>query len=112
MPDAGALNRKITIQTPSEAQDEFGQPTQDWTDVATTWAAIKAPTSKEIYALGAGFTAQVTHKITIRYRAGLTSAMRVCYRGRIFHIQAISDPDESRVQLDLLCLEIDKGHDA
>lgn len=107
--NAGALNRRVTIQRPSEVVDGYGQPTNDWTDLATTWAAIKAPTSKEVYALGAGFTSQITHKITIRYRPGLTAAMRICYRGRTFLIQTISDPSEARVELNLMCLEINDG---
>lgn len=109
MPDAGKLNRRITIQSPSETKDEYGQPTTDWTDVGWPWASIAAPTSKEVYALGPGFTAQVTHKIVIRWREGVTSAMRVVYRGRIFQIQTVSDPDEGRVQLNLMCLELNEG---
>lgn len=109
MPNAGALNRRVTIQRPSTTQDEYGQPTQDWQDVVTTWASIRAVTSKEVYTLGPGFTSQVTHTITIRYRPEIDSAMRINYRGRIFPIQAISDLDESRVELNLYALEIDGG---
>ena len=109
MMDAGKLNRRITIQAPSEAKDPYGQPFNVWRDVVTTWAAITAPTSREIYSLGPGFTAQITHKVVIRYREGISSAMRVAYRGRIFQIQAISDPDEGCVQLIMMCLEIADG---
>lgn len=105
----GKLNRRICIQSPSTTTDAFGSPLSTWTDVVTTWASIAAPTSKEVYALGAGFTAQVTHKIVIRYRECITSAMRINYRGRIFQIQAVSDPKEDRVELALMCLERNEG---
>lgn len=101
----GALDKRITIQSPSESQDEYGAPTQDWTDAATTWAAIRAATGKEIYA-SSGFVSQLSHVITIRWRTGISAKQRVVYRGRIFEIQAVSDPDESRTELKLLCLEI------
>lgn len=107
--DAGSLNRKITIQSQTTTQDVYGQPQQTWTDVLSTWASIKAATSKEVYA-AAGFTSQISHKITIRFpRVTLRSNMRVMYRGRVFDVQAVTDPDEGRVQLDLLCLERNEG---
>jgi SPP1 family predicted phage head-tail adaptor len=109
MREAGALNRRIIIQQQSQARDPFGQPMTYWTDVVQTWAAISAPTSREIYGLGPGFTAQVTHKVTIRWRPGIKSAMRIVYGGRIFQIQTLSDPDEGRDQIDLMCLEINEG---
>ena len=109
MPAAGKLNRRITIQSPSTTTDAFGSPVATWTYVVTTWASIAAPTSKEVYALGAGFTAQITHKIVIRYREGITSAMRIKYRSRIFQVQAVSDPNEDRVRLVLMCLERNEG---
>lgn len=107
MLEAGTLNRPIKIQSQSTAQDAYGQQTTTWNDVVTCWASIKAATSKEVYA-ASGFTSQITHKITIRYQdTPIRSNMRVAYRNRFFTIQAVSDADESRAQLALLCLEID-----
>lgn len=103
--DAGKLSRQVTIQSPSTTQDEYGQPTQAWTDVITTWAAIRAATSKEIYA-ASSFVSQVSHIVLIRWRPGIQAKQRILYRDRVFEIQAISDPDERRVSLNLLCLEI------
>lgn len=107
--EAGDLNRRITIQSGTSAKDPFGQPFIAWRDVCGTWAAIRTVTSKEVYALGAGFTSQVTHTITIRYRPDISSTMRIIYRDRTFLIQAVSDPDEGRVQLNLMCLEVNDG---
>jgi SPP1 family predicted phage head-tail adaptor len=103
---SGQLNRPITIEAQSTAPDSFGQPQQTWTTVLSTWAGIGVVTSKEVYALGAGFTSQVTHKITLRFpTVAITTAMRVVYRGRTFIIQAMSDPDEDRREMHLMCLE-------
>jgi SPP1 family predicted phage head-tail adaptor len=116
--NAGTLNRRITIQQRSQAQDEFGQPTDSWTDFVSTWAGIRAATSKEVYA-ASGFTSQVTHVITIRYRKEVVtgvsatetvnSSQRVVYQNRVFQIQAVTDPDEGKVWLNLLCIEIADG---
>lgn len=108
--EAGKLKRPITIESPSTTQDSFGQPTNTWDTVCNTWAAISAVTSKEVYALGAGFTAQVTHKVTVRYNPSLTieAGYRILYRDRIFLVQTQSDPDEERVELDMYALELSK----
>jgi SPP1 family predicted phage head-tail adaptor len=108
--EAGQLKRPIAIESPSTTQDSFGQPTDTWNTVCSTWSAITAVTSKEVYALGAGFTAQVSHKVTIRYNESLCieAGFRILYRDRIFLVQTVSDPDEQRVQLNLMCLELSK----
>ncbi len=109
MLSAGDLNRHITIQSQSTTQDAYGQQTTTWDDLMSCWASIHAATSKEVYA-ASGFTSQVSHKITIRFPAlALRSNMRVIHRERTFNVQALSDPDEGRVQLDLLCLELNEG---
>lgn len=101
---AGSLNRRITIQRPSTETDDYGQPTTAWKTVACTWASIHAATGKEVFKYG--FVSELSHVITIRFSPFVQSNMRVLYRGRVFNIQAVSDPDEGRVQLDLLCVEV------
>ena len=110
MPDAPLksddLRARITIQSPSPGQDGFGAQVATWSDAYDVWAAIKAVTGKDIYALGSGFTSQVTHKIIIRYPGVmLTNGMRVLYGTRVFLVQTVTDPDERRWQLNLMCLE-------
>lgn len=106
MPSAGSLNRRIVIQSQSTSQDSYGQPLTTWTDTLSTWASIHAATGKEIYA-SSGFVSQLSHVITIRYPSiSINNAMRVSYEGRVFDIEAVSDPDEGKVQLNLLCLEV------
>jgi SPP1 family predicted phage head-tail adaptor len=106
---AGELNRRISIEAPSTATDSYGQPAQTWMTLLSTWACIRAITSREVYALGAGFTSQVSHKIVLRFTpTTITTAMRVAYRDRTFVIQAISDPDEDRRELNLIVLELSK----
>lgn len=104
---AGTLNRRVTIQSQLTTQDSYGQEQQTWTDVLTCWASIHAATSREVYA-AAGFVSQLSHVVTVRYTfTPITSAMRVLYGTRTFQVQAVVDPDESRVMLNLYCLERD-----
>lgn len=105
---AGRLNRRITIQSPSTEQDVSGALTTQWNDVVSTWAGIRAATSKEVYA-SASFVSQLSHVVTIRFNPAVQHGMRISYRGRVFRIQAVSDPDENRVMQSLLCMELNDG---
>jgi SPP1 family predicted phage head-tail adaptor len=107
---AGNLRRRIKLLQQSPAKDSFGQPIEtDWRTVLTTQAQIAAVTGREIFALGSGFTSQVTHRVTLRFPAvAVTAGMRVSYESRLFQVQVVSDPTEDKRELDLLCLEISK----
>jgi SPP1 family predicted phage head-tail adaptor len=103
---SGALRCRITIAAPAAVTDPFALPSGPPTAVLSCWAAITAATSKEIYALGAGFTSQVTHKIKIRYPDTLpTAGMTVTYESRSFTVQTAVDPTERKRELDVMCLE-------
>jgi SPP1 family predicted phage head-tail adaptor len=101
---AGDLRRQIKIQQRSTAQDTLGQPVLTWTDVCTTWADIQPLSGRELE-LAQAINAEVNHQVTIRYRTGITAAMRVLYQGRIFNIQAVMDVDTRHKELQLMCSE-------
>jgi len=50
---------------------------------------------------------RVSHEVTLRYRAGVTPAMRFRNGTRVFHILAAIDEDERRRWLRCLCEERD-----
>lgn len=102
---AGTLNRRVGIMAPSVEQDDAGQPIDTFAPLYQCWAGIRTATSKEVYA-ASGFVQQLSHVVTLRYPAvKITPGCKVTYEDRTFRVQAVSDPDESRVQLQLLCLE-------
>lgn len=107
---SGKLNRRVSILEQSSTQDESGQYVDTWKPILSTWASIRAATGKEVYA-ASGFTSQLSHVITLRYNPAVTirSSHRVQYQDRIFDIQEVSDRDEGRAQINLLCLERNEG---
>lgn len=110
---AALMRQEITIVQPGAAgQDQYGEPAPAMLPAALvfqTWAQIAAVTSREVYALGAGFTGQVTHKVTMRWTATpIAAGMQVLYDGRTFEVQSVSDPTEMRRELDLMCQELTK----
>jgi SPP1 family predicted phage head-tail adaptor len=111
--NAGKLNRRITLQQRSPAQDASGQQATTWTDLFTVWAGIEPLTARELLA-GQAVNTEVSHKVTVRYRTELAlpvpaAALRASYASaagtRIFGIVGVLNIDERRAQIDLLASE-------
>lgn len=101
---AGKLRRRIEIQRRTATQDDYGQPLTTWTTEITTQAEFEPLNGRELVAAQA-VQSEVTHTVTIRYRAGITPAMRIKYDGRLFNIHAVLDEAERHRMLTLLCSE-------
>lgn len=101
--DFGSLDERITIEEPAETQNSVGETVLTWSTYATTWAKVESLSGREIerYAEVVGFTG---HKVTIRYRAGVTTSMRVVYDGRTLEIGSIIERD-GRWYQELICTE-------
>ena len=93
------------MSTQSQSTDADGSPLNTWNALCHCWASITGLTSKELFAIG-GFTSQVTHKVVIRYPAvSIKAGNQVTCDGQTLKVQAVSDPDGLRRELDLFCLD-------
>ena len=102
---AGRLRQRVTIQQRAGTQDSYGQLDDDWDDVATVWGAVEPLRGREfLEARREG--ADVTTRIVIRHRPGVTPAMRVSYDSRVFDIQTVINTDERDRELVLMCREL------
>lgn len=99
---AGDLRRRITLQTRSSTRDAAGEPAHTWTDTVTTWADIQPLSGRELE-LAQAISNEVSHQVTIRYRPGVTAAMRVVYQGNYFNILTVMDVDMQHKQLQMMC---------
>lgn len=99
------MNKRVKIQSAGRTSDGAGGATVAWTDVATVWAAVEPLTGKEPY-IAQQLQGQVTHKVTVRYRTGITPAQRVLYGTRVFDVEAVVDPKERHSVLILACEEV------
>lgn len=100
----GELRRQVQIQQRNSTQDSFGQRVQTWATVATTWADIQPLSGRELETAQA-VRSEVTHTVVIRYRPGVTAAMRVVYQGRYFNVLSVIDVDTRHKVMQLLCSE-------
>lgn len=106
---AGKLRHEIDLEQYSETQDGTGDPVKGWTAFASgVWASIDPLTGREAFA-AAQVLASVTHRVRLRYVAGVNSKMRVKYGSRYFRILEVKDLEERNRELELLCEEIVGG---
>jgi len=102
---AGTLRHRITLQSKvagSPQQNAAGEPATTWTNTLVVWASIDPVTGKEPF-IAQEHLSMVSHKIRIRYRDGITAAMRVSFDSRYFDIKAVLNWGERNKELLLLC---------
>ncbi len=97
----GARSRRFVLELPLERPDGFGGVIRSYAPGPQLWGAMEMLTGTE--RVRADRPEQsMTHRITLRYREGVTGAMRLTIGLRRFAIRAASDPDGSK--RDLVCL--------
>lgn len=99
---AGALDQRIVIERLVEGYDELGQPINDWLPIVTTWAHVEPLVGRE-YLAAAALVAEVTARIRMRYRPGITAADRIIHGGTTYGITSVADVHSSRRELHLMC---------
>lgn len=92
---------RIRIEARSDAQDASGQPVDEWILVVTVWANMLQVSGKEFIS-AARDVSEVTASIRIRYRTGITAAMRVVHKETIYNIKAVLPDLAARQHVDLV----------
>lgn len=100
-PSIGARSRPFVLEVPRESPDGFGGVIRTFHAGPQLWGAIEMLSAGERVRADRPEQA-ATHRVTLRYREGVTGAMRLVCGLRRFAIRAASDPDGSR--RDLVCL--------
>ena len=95
---SGDLRKRVTFQVRSTVSDTYGQQSTVWTELLTTWASIEGLSARELYT-AQSVQSEVTHTITVRYRAEFAmpravAAMRVLYGARVFNISGAVNTNE------------------
>ena len=108
--DAGRLRCRITFQRFDGACDAYGAPLladdEHWADYASAWAAVDPLSGREFFAAEQS-QSEVTHRVLLRYMAGIETEMRIRYgKKRILEIVSVRDVNERHEYLQLLCREL------
>lgn len=105
MLDPGELRHRITIQRPKTTQDATtGQTSTVWINVATDIAAAIKPLSVREFIASQQMQSEISTRIVIRYREGLTADMRILHKTQIYNPQGwLPDPDSGLEYLTAPC---------
>lgn len=100
----GHLNKRVTLLKLTEVEDEYNLTHQELVDAVghKVWAKIE-PLRGAAYIEAHKEGAKDTIRITIRYRANITTDMFVQYRDKLYTIDTIIDPAEAHAKLELMC---------
>lgn len=102
---SGQLRHRVTLQEAIRQRDG-GQLVPTWSAVAAgVPAAIQPLAGRELFA-AKQLHATLTHKITLRYRAGVSAGMRIQHGSRVFQIESAVNVEEANVLLEILATEI------
>ena len=102
---AGRLRQRVTIQDKSVTQNTYGEEVITWDDVDTVWAAVEPLRGRE-FLDGKQITAEVSTRIRIRHRSGITPEMRVEFGSIVYDIHSIIHIEEREREIHLMCQEI------
>lgn len=100
--DSRKLNRVITIQRPSSAQDTVGQPASTWQVFRKVWADVLHENGAELIRADAE-TSIVKASFRIRYLRGVHASMRVLLDSTVYEIKAVLPDEQFRDKVHLVC---------
>jgi SPP1 family predicted phage head-tail adaptor len=101
--DAGKLRERVTVQQATETRNRLGESVLDWGTFAEVWASVEGLSARELFSFGQQ-QIEVTHRVRIRLRDGITSKMRLLWRGRTLQIISVLEQDD-RTMYELICQE-------
>lgn len=101
----GTLRHVITIRQRATRQNEIGEQTSGWSDVATVRAWVQDLSGRELLAAQATQN-PVNAKILIRHRADITPAMQIVFGAVTFNIDAVLSPTRNHSTLELMCVRL------
>ena len=98
----GHLDQRVTIERLVETVDRYGDSTNEWTAQATVWAAVEPLVGREFMA-ALQVQSDVSTRVRMRYRPGVTAADRLVHEGRVYAIESVVDVRSARRELVLMC---------
>ncbi len=99
---AGPLDRRVTLQRPTEVQSASGEAQVTWADEGTVWAGRRDVRAREFLA-GQQTSAEVEAIFTIRWRDDVGPKWRLLEGGKAWDITGIAQLGR-RDGLELRCV--------
>lgn len=92
--DPGAFRSEFALEECVTTPDSLGGHTESWVELAILFAQVEPISAQSVF--GADQTLETaTHRVTMRWREGLKSGMRLRRNLRVLAIITVHDPDET-----------------
>ncbi len=103
--DPGAFRTEFRLEQVTQTPDGFGGKTEVWNETAAVFGRFEPLSVTQMFRADQDIES-ATHRITIRMRTGVKSAMRFKLGPRQFRILTVNDPDETGRYLNCYCEEL------
>ena len=108
MINAGSYNKKISIFTTTEIEDNDGYINKTETVILETFAKVKTTKGFTLIASGSDFEKAYTN-FTIRYpKTEINRNMLIRYNSRVYTIEYLNNIDEANIELEIQAKEVTK----
>ena len=104
----GQMRHRVAIANPTREADGDGGYTDAWVAASPSpvWARIDVATASNIERLvGNTIEAPISHIVTMRWHAGVSTRSRLTYDGRYFNVRGLQNIQERDKWLVLACEE-------
>lgn len=101
---AGKLRHRVEVQEDRPTTNDFNEPEAGWRTVARRWAEV-TQISGDDKLVRDQWRQTATHRVRIRFMAGLTVRHRLKHDGRYLHVLAIDNLDERDREMIITCEE-------
>ena len=101
----GMMRRRLLLERPVGTPDGIGGETRGHALVAAVWAQVEWLSGEERWRAGRPEQA-LSHRISLRWRAGVDAGQRLRDASQVFEIRAVADPDGGRRRLVCLAEEV------
>ena len=107
--DFSKMRHRITFLKPDRsAVNSMGETVMEYKEYKTVWAQV-VPRSGREYDEADKLRPETSYDITTRYFSGITTDMRIRFRGRELRIEAVLNTDERNEQLRISAVEYGKN---
>ena len=108
MINPGKYRHKITFIQRSQEKNDYGETVDDWVPYRTVWAAYDPLLGTEFFK-ALTTESKVEVKFNCRFTAGVTNAMRIRYRGKVYEILSAIEVKGLGKELLCYCREVHDG---
>jgi SPP1 family predicted phage head-tail adaptor len=98
----GEMRHRARLRSRARGRDAFGGESIVWNDEGEVWCKIEPLSGRELFAAQAA-RAEVSTRVTMRYRPGVLPDWRIAWGGLEFNIIEVIDLEARREWLQLMC---------